>query len=83
MAEHLPCSVGLPDPRSLRASCAGILNEGSLYIDHHFTKRFDALCRIAYSKVSGGLAIAIPHGPGVPYLSNSNTAPTIGARFTF
>jgi predicted porin len=66
-----------------RASCAGTLNEGSLYVDHHFTKRFDAYAGIAYSWVSGGLAIAIPHGPGVPYLSNNNCAPTIGGRFAF
>ena len=66
-----------------RASCAGTLNEFSLYADHHFTKRFDAYAGIAYSNVSGGLAIAIPHGPGVPYLNKSNTAPTVGARFTF
>jgi predicted porin len=66
-----------------RASCAGTLNEGSLYADHHFTKRFDAFAGIAYSWVSGGLAIAIPHGPGVPYNSDNNFAPTIGARFAF
>ncbi len=66
-----------------RASCAGTLNEGSLYADHHFTKRFDGFAGIAYSFVSGGLAIAIPHGPGVPYNSNNNFAPTVGGRFTF
>ena len=66
-----------------RASCAGTLNEGSLYVDHHFTKRFDGFAGIAYSWVSGGLAIAIPHGPGVPYNSDNNFAPTIGGRFTF
>ena len=66
-----------------RASCAGTLNEGSFYVDHHFTKRFDAYAGVAYSWVNGGLAIAIPHGPGVPYFSNNNTAPTIGGRFTF
>jgi predicted porin len=66
-----------------RASCAGTLNEWSLYTDHHFTKRFDAFAGIAYSNVSGGLGIAIPHGPGVPYDYNSNLAPTIGSRFTF
>jgi predicted porin len=66
-----------------RASCAGTLNEGSLYVDHHFTKRFDGFAGIAYSWVSGGLAIAIPHGPGVPYNYNNNFAPTIGGRFTF
>jgi predicted porin len=66
-----------------RASCAGTLNEGSFYADHHFTKRFDGFAGIAYSYVSGGLAIAIPHGPGVPYFSDDNFAPTLGGRFTF
>ena len=66
-----------------RSSCSGYLNEVSLYTDHHFTKRFDAYAGIAYSNVSGGLAIAIPHGPGVPYFFNSNIAPTVGARLTF
>ena len=66
-----------------RSSCAGTLNEGSLYMDHHFTKRFDGFVGIAYSWVSGGLAIAIPHGPGVPYNYNNNCAPTVGGRFSF
>ena len=66
-----------------RSSCSGSLDEVSLYIDHHFTKRFDAYAGIAYSDVSGGLAIAIPHGPGVPYFYNNNIAPTIGGRFAF
>jgi predicted porin len=66
-----------------RSSCEGHLNEVSLYTDHHFTKRFDVYAGIAYSTVSGGLAIAIPHGPGVPYYFNNNVAPTIGARFAF
>jgi predicted porin len=66
-----------------RSSCAGTLNEGSLYADHHFTKRLDGFAGAAYSFVTGGLAIAIPHGPGVPYLHNSNFAPTIGGRFAF
>jgi predicted porin len=70
-------------PTSFRASCSGFLNEVSLYTDHHFTKRFDAYAGVAYSNVSGGLAIAIPHGPGVPYNYNNNLAPTVGARFTF
>jgi predicted porin len=73
------CSVSA----GFRASCAGTLDEGSLYTDHHFTKRFDGFGGLAYSFVTGGLAIAIPHGPGVPYLHNSNFAPTIGGRFTF
>jgi predicted porin len=66
-----------------RSSCAGSLNEVSLYTDHHFTKRLDAFAGIAYSYVSGGLAIAIPHGPGVPYDYDNNLAPTIGTRFVF
>jgi predicted porin len=65
-----------------RSSCSGNLNEVSLYADYHFTKRFDAYAGIAYSDVSGGLAIAIPHGPGVPYYYNNNSAPTVGFRFT-
>ncbi len=70
-------------PGNFRASCAGTLNELSLYSDHHFTKRFDGFLGLAYSYVNGGLAIAIPHGPGVPYVHNSNFAPTVGGRFTF
>ena len=66
-----------------RSSCAGNLNEVSLYADHHFTPRFDAFAGLAYSYVDGGLAIAIPHGPGVPYFHNNNFAPTIGGRFAF
>ncbi len=66
-----------------RSSCAGTLNEGSLYGNHHFTKRFDGFAGLTYSFVTGGLAIAIPHGPGVRYLHNSNFAPTVGGRFTF
>jgi predicted porin len=66
-----------------RSSCAGTLNEGSLYADYHFTKRLDGFAGFAYSYVSGGLAIAIPHGPGVPYNYNNNFAPTVGIRFVF
>jgi predicted porin len=66
-----------------RASCAGSLNETSLFADHHFTPRFDAFTGLAYSYVAGGLAIAIPHGPGVPYYHNNNFAPLIGGRFAF
>jgi predicted porin len=66
-----------------RSSCAGTLNEGSLYVDHHFTKRLDGFAGIAGSNVSGGLSIAIPHGPGVPYLHDSNIAPVLGFRFAF
>jgi predicted porin len=70
-------------PTNMRSSCGGYLNEGSLFVDHHFTKRFDVYGGVAYSNVSGGLAIAIPHGPGVPYYHDDNVAPTIGGRFVF
>jgi predicted porin len=73
------CSVA----DGFRSSCAGTLNEGSLYVDHHFTKRFDGFVGVAYSYVTGGLDIAIPHGPGVPYIYPTNVAPTIGCRFAF
>ncbi|MGB2668877.1 MAG: carboxypeptidase regulatory-like domain-containing protein [Candidatus Acidiferrum sp.] len=66
-----------------RSSCMGTLNEGSFYVDYHFTKRFDAFAGIAGSYVTGGLAIAIPHGPGVPYFYDNNVAPTVGVRFAF
>lgn len=70
-------------PESFRASCSGFLSEFSLFADHRFTTRVDAYAGIAYSMVSGGMAIAIPHGPGVPYNYNNNLAPTLGGRFRF
>jgi predicted porin len=70
-------------PGNFRSSCAGTLDEVSLYVDHHFTPRFDGFAGVAYSYVTGGLDIAIPHGPGVPYNFPDNFAPTIGARFAF
>jgi predicted porin len=73
------CSV----QAGFRASCAGSLNEGSFYVDRRFTKRFDSFAGVAYSWVQGGLGIAIPHGPGVPYLNDNNLAPTVGGRFAF
>ncbi len=66
-----------------RTSCAGTLDEISLYGDYHYTKHFDVYAGVAYSDVTGGLAIAIPHGPGVPYYNENNLAPTAGIRFTF
>jgi hypothetical protein len=78
---HVPqtCSASA----GFRRSCAGTLNEGSFYADHQFTKHFDGFAGIAYFYVSGRLAIAIPRGPGVPYYSHNNCAPTVGGRFTF
>ncbi len=73
-----PCSVAA----GFRPACAGTLDEGSLYMDHHFTSRFDGFAGLAYSFVTGGLAIADPNS-AVRFLHNSNFAPTIGGRFTF
>ena len=74
-----PCSAAA----GFRSSCAGTLDEISFYADYHFTKRFEAYAGFAYSWVTGGLAIAIPHARGVPYFANNNFAPTTGVRFTF
>jgi predicted porin len=76
------CSTN-PSIGNMRASCAGTLNEGSFYVDHRFSKRFDSYAGVAYSFVSGGMGIAIPHGPGVPYNSDNNLAPAVGSRFVF
>jgi predicted porin len=66
-----------------RSSCSGTLDEVSGFVDYHIFKKFDVYAGIAYSEVTGGLAIAIPHGPGVPYYYNNNLAPTVGARYAF
>jgi predicted porin len=66
-----------------RSSCAGTFDEVSLYVDYHFTKRFVVFGGITYSQVAGGLAIAVPHGPGVPYYYDNNIAPTAGLRYAF
>ena len=68
---------------NMRSSCEGTLDEASLYANRHFTRRFDGFAGVAYSFVTGGLAIAIPHGPGVRFLHNSNWAPTVGGRVSF
>ena len=78
---RIPSTCSVAD--GFRSSCAGTLDEASLYMDHHFTKRFDGFVGVAYSYVTGGLDIAIPHGPGVPFFYPTNVAPTIGCRFAF
>jgi predicted porin len=80
---RVPRACSLAPGVGFRSSCAGTLDEVSLYADHHITKHFDVYGGIAYSDVTGGLAIAIPHSPGVPYFHNNNTAPTVGARYAF
>lgn len=66
-----------------RSSCAGKLNEISFYADHRLIRHLDLYAGVSFSEVSGGLAIAVPHGPGIPYYANDNLAPTLGARFSF
>ena len=78
-AQNVPSSVSLSIVAGFRSSCAGDLEEGSLYLDHHLTRAFRRFCReLAYSFVTGGLVSAVPHGPGVPYLHNTHFAPTLG-----
>jgi predicted porin len=67
----------------LVTACAGTLYEVSLYGDYRFTPRFDVYAGAAFSEVSGGLGIAVPHAPGLPYFYRNNFAPTVGARYTF
>jgi predicted porin len=55
--------------------CAGELNAGSLFVDYHFTKRFDVYGGIEVSNVGGGLSNG--------YNYYTNFAPSAGARFTF
>jgi len=56
---------------------------GRSNLDHHFTKRFDSFAGVAYSFVSGVWTSPFLMGPGVPYKSDNNFAPTVGSRFTF
>jgi predicted porin len=62
--------------QSLRNSaCSGNLDTVSLYVDYHFTKRFDIYAGMMVSNVSNGLASG--------YAYPTNFAPLAGARYTF
>jgi len=52
------------------------------YVEFDSIGKTDA-CERRAAEEEGGLAIAIPHGPGVFYNSDNNFAPTVGGRFTF
>jgi predicted porin len=56
-------------------ACSGSINSGSIFVDYHFTKRFDVYGGVLVNYYSGGLASG--------YFYTSNVAPTVGARFTF
>ncbi|WP_294536910.1 porin [uncultured Rhodoblastus sp.] len=56
-------------------ACSGSINSGSVFVDYHFTKRFDVYGGVLVNYYSGGLAAG--------YFYTSNVAPTVGARFTF
>jgi predicted porin len=60
-------------PRS--STCSGTIDAGSVFVDYHFTKRFDVYGGVMYSVVGGGMQSG--------YASASNWAPTVGARFAF
>jgi hypothetical protein len=67
------CNMAQQNARA--PQCHGTLDAGSLFVDYHFTKRFDVYGGIEISNVGGGLASG--------YNYYTNFAPSAGARFTF
>ena len=57
------------------SQCSGNFNAGSVSLDYHFTKRFDAYLGAMWSGVQDGLANG--------YLQTNMIDPAIGVRFTF
>jgi predicted porin len=57
------------------SACSGNLDQGSVFVDYHFTKRFDIYGGVNMESVNGGLASG--------YIYTSQFAPTVGARFSF
>jgi predicted porin len=87
-AQDATCSA--PIEKAKAAQCAGDLNAGSLYVDYHFTKRFDVYGGMEVSTVNGGFAGgSLPAGAktitgaNLGYNYYTNWAPVVGARFTF
>jgi len=56
-------------------TCSGSEDQVGVYVDYHFTKRFEVYGGAAWSTVAGGM--------GAGYLYSTNWAPTVGARFQF
>ena len=57
-----------------RSSCAGTLNEGSLYADHHFTKRFDAYAGMHIPTLAAAWPSLFLISPASP-ISTTTTVP--------
>ncbi|MGO8740205.1 porin [Rhodoblastus sp.] len=88
VAQDATCSA--PSQNAKAAQCGGDLNAGSLFVDYHFTKRFDVYGGMEVSTVNGGLAGgSLPAGAksitgaNLGFNYYSNWAPVVGARFTF
>ena len=56
-------------------ACSGQLDQGSFYVNYHFTKRFDVYGGLNMESVNGGLASG--------YIYTTQFSPTVGARFRF
>lgn len=57
------------------AGCAGSIDSGSVYVDYHFTKRFDVYGGVQFNSFNGGMASG--------FFYTTNWSPTVGARFVF
>ncbi|MCW2284389.1 putative porin [Rhodoblastus acidophilus] len=56
-------------------ACAGSIDSGSVYVDYHFTKRFDVYGGVLFNSFNGGMASG--------FFYTTNWSPTVGARFVF
>ncbi len=72
-ANMASCSAAIQSARN--AACSGEMNAVSLYVDHHFTKRFDAYAGLMFSSMTGGLSNS--------YLYSTQWAPAAGLRYSF
>jgi len=66
------CTAEQPHNNAYGFNFGGVIDKSST--DVVYQRVFQA----TYSNVSGGLAIAIPHAPGVPYFHDDNVAPVVG-----
>jgi predicted porin len=68
--------INLTTGASIRSNaCSGHLDQGSIFVDYHFTKRFDVYGGMNIESVNGGLASG--------YVYTAQFSPTVGARFRF
>ncbi|MDR3436822.1 hypothetical protein [Telmatospirillum sp.] len=85
LGQNATCGAATQNAKA--AQCAGDLNAGSVYVDYHFTKRFDIYAGMEVSTVSGGIAGGTVSTSGtltaLGFNYYTNWAPVAGARFTF